>query len=504
MSGRAHGLNRTSGFSMHVPSMSVSMNRNPQLHFRSVIAFRMHLVANLVAFTVMVVHAYGTGRQSGLQAADAPQTGVKSDAADVTLYDADPAHLWNRLHAALFVRIAADGTRYGEDDLDPLLWPKSKHLSTGDHHKHVIEVLDQFLANDGHTLIKDPLKRVILQHDLWAVFDWLANPTNVYRYRDDDTPPQARALQLRLAKVIRRLALPAEEIQRLPDNYAEAVTTKTFPTLHDPDNPEQALLPAKLLDPSGRWVMLGEHMSPAAPVHVRTMQARSAFFVLINLPAGRETTLAYLEQLDLFANPLLPQPERKAKSQPRSPPRFNPELPQFPVGTQVALLRELLAIDDQGKIRSTRIIESAQIRVYREIPQGDPAHPEKFDHLIGKQDVYEFRISRRELFAGNSGGLHAIGAQDKDILPVLNPGPEDPFELDNPKAPIGFKILSQCAGCHARPGIHSVESFRRSFNQRNPPAHLQSVDRDQQEKAAMGRKWEDYSWGLLQGLMEAK
>jgi hypothetical protein len=31
---------------------------------------------------------------------------------------------------------------------------------------------------------------------------------------------------------------------------------------------------------------------------------------------------------------------------------------------------------------------------------------------------------------------------------------------------------------------------------------LQEYDRDQQERAVLLRKWENYSWGLLQGLME--
>jgi hypothetical protein len=414
----------------------------------------------------------------------------------------DPKHLWNRLHSGLFVRTTVDGTSFGQDELDPLLWPKSKHLLAGQRHKQVVAVLDEFVANDGHLLIKDPRQRVVLQHDLWAVFDWLANPNNSYLYRDDDSPPEARALQLRLAKAIRRLALSADEIRGLPDNYAATIEAKTFPTHHNPARSEKAFLPADLLDADGPWVLVGEHMHPAAPAHVRAAQGRSAFFVLINLPAGRQATLAYLEKLSAFPNALMPQPaDRNSKFQARNLPRFSPELPQFPVGTQVALVRELLAIDDQGKIQPTRLIESVQFRVYREIPQGDPAHPQGFDDLVGKQDVYEFRIRRKDLFAGTAG-LHAVGPQDQDVLPFLNPGPEDPFEEDPPLRPRGFGILAQCSGCHRPPGIHSVEAYRRSFNRLRQPGHLQPLDRGQQERAAMGRKWEDYSWGLLQGLME--
>jgi hypothetical protein len=45
----------------------------------------------------------------------------------VRLYHDNPNHLWNRLHAALFVRVAADGREYGGDRVDPLLWIGTKY-----------------------------------------------------------------------------------------------------------------------------------------------------------------------------------------------------------------------------------------------------------------------------------------------------------------------------------------------------------------------------------------
>src|SRR5262249_50417793 len=140
--------------------------------------------------------------------------------------------------------------------------------------------------------------------------------------------------------------------------------------------------------------------------------------------------------------------------------------------------------------------------VYRAIPKGDAAHPEGFDDLVGKQDVYEFRITRKDLFAGTAGGLHAVGPRDNEIIQLLNPPPDDPFEKDPPLRPGTARTLAQCSGCHRPPGIHSVEAYRRSFNRLRQPAHLQGYDRGQQERAVMLRKWENYSWGLLQGLME--
>jgi hypothetical protein len=449
----------------------------------------------------LLILSGGTAPQSTLEAGS-PRADAKAEARPVTIYDADPAHLWNRLHSALFVRTAGGGQSYGQDELDPLLWPKSKFLLAGEHHKHVVTLLDEFLAKDGHRLIKDPLKRVVLQHDLWAIFDWLANPTAVYSYRDDRSTPEARALQVRLAKVIRRLALSAEQIQQLPDNYAAALTAKAFATSHNPDKPERVFLPADLFEPEGPWVLLGEHMRPAAPVHLRFVHGRSAFFVFLNLPAGRKATLAYLDKLGAFPDALMPQPaDRNSQFLAKRLPRFNPELPQFPVGTQVALVREMLAIDNQGHIRPTRLIESVQFRVYREFPKGDPAHPEGFDDLQGKQDFYEIRMTRKDLFAGTAGGLHAVSPREEEINLFIPPGPHDPFE-ERSARPGTSRIMAVCAGCHSHPGIHSVEAYRRSFIQLPRPPLLGSYDRGQQEEAALRQKWENYSWGLLQGMME--
>src|SRR5215813_7056374 len=128
------------------------------------------------------------------------------------IYDSNSDHLWNRLHRALYVRTARNGEEYGHDELDPLLWAETKHLLVDPSHQQAIKLLDEFLSVNGAALITDPLKRAMLQRDLWAIFYWSA-----------DTPPtyqrEAEALQSKLALVIRSIALSREQIQALPDNY---------------------------------------------------------------------------------------------------------------------------------------------------------------------------------------------------------------------------------------------------------------------------------------------
>jgi len=134
-----------------------------------------------------------------------------SPSAGQGLYDPDPNHIWNRVHRHFHVRVTADGREVGEDELDPLLWLSTKYLVTGSSHKRAIELLDEFLRTRAERLVSDPVKRAVFQHDLWKVFDWLAIPGG-------ERDAARRALGSRLAKVMRRVALTRDQIERLPDN----------------------------------------------------------------------------------------------------------------------------------------------------------------------------------------------------------------------------------------------------------------------------------------------
>ena len=87
------------------------------------------------------------------------------------LYDPDPHQLWS-LHETLFIRVGPDGRAYGEDRLDPLVWSSTRHLLEDDSHRRALRVLNEFLSRHGERLIRDPLERAFLQHDLWVLFDW--------------------------------------------------------------------------------------------------------------------------------------------------------------------------------------------------------------------------------------------------------------------------------------------------------------------------------------------
>src|SRR5215510_6973868 len=127
-----------------------------------------------------------------------------------TLYDANPNHIWNRLYRTLYRRETRDGHDYGYDELDPLLWITTKYLLTDPPNRQALTVLDEFLSTHGEKAINDPLKRAILQRDLWAIFDWTTECVECLK--QSNTATAKLNLQTRLVQAIKRLALSPEEI----------------------------------------------------------------------------------------------------------------------------------------------------------------------------------------------------------------------------------------------------------------------------------------------------
>ena len=403
------------------------------------------------------------------------------------LYDSDPNHIWNRLYRSLYLRVARNGQEYGYDELDPLFWDQTKYLFSGRPYEQAINVLNEFLAAHAERLISDPLKRATLQRDLWAIFDWTTEG-------DYSPSPARRELEVRLAQVIRRLSLPVGRIRALPNNYVDAVAAKTFATQYDPEQHERAFLPPDLFQPNGPWVKLSaQGGDPAAPSHVASLSGRSAFLIFIRLPQGREATLAYLKSLSEFPRPWIPDQQELDRFLP------NPDVPEFPAGTQLALVREMMLIDDQGNLTATSIVEDVQIRVHRVIPPGIPAAYD-VDRSPARTslDTYEFKLSRAKLFAGDSGGLRAVARNEKEF-PVFQSHGIDLFESSLESGDIERELrptLSSCASCHFRPGIHSMlsRSVRRNV--------IPSWDSEFDTSTTKYWKQRQYNWGLLQGLWQ--
>lgn len=373
------------------------------------------------------------------------------------LFHAAPQHISNRLYRVLHVRTRPDGKQYGFDALDPLLWTETNYLLEGKSHQQAIALADEFLRTHAQRQITDPLKRAILQRDLWAVLDWADQP-NEPDQTDLPHQPERRELISRLAPIVRSLALSAEELATLPDTYARALQLREFPAAYDSANPNRAFLPPELFDAHGPWVCLGPP-SPdlAAPAHDMSFTARSVFLVFARLPGGRDATLAYFKQLADMKTPLFVR--MKDPNWPQPMDVWNPQIPQFPEGTEFALVRKLVLPDRDGRLHVTSIVESLQIRHYTDIPHVDPMASRDVNVAQHFQAPSAMELSRTLLFSENHSGLRGITASDPPflILPVMANGSdeiEDPFMRTHTYSP--FVV---CTSCHLGPGIQSMMSF---------------------------------------------
>ena len=395
-----------------------------------------------------------------------------------TLYDPDPNHVWNRLYRTLYRRQGRDGHEHGYDELEPLLWSETKYLLVNPAYHQAITSLDEFLSTHAERKITDPLRRAILQRDLWAVFDWTAAVPR-------DTPERLK-LQIKLVQVMNRLALSPHEIAALPATYKEAVSSKAFATAYDPNKPEQPFLPVDIFDPNGPWVSISSSQgSPVALAHVGGFSGKSVFLVFMRLPEGRDATLKYVHKLSELPGRQLWIPD---PGPPDAPVRVhgNPNVTQFPEGTELALVREMVLVDAQGNFRPTNVIESVQIRVHRIVPKEIPQTV--FDQAMARADMdtFEFILSRSKLFAGENGGLRPVLPGESEFAFFSSHGIDWESRVS----------LTACASCHTGPGVYSIRSRGGNI--------VVSPDPNREAEETKWWKVSRYDWGLLQGLRQAQ
>lgn len=430
----------------------------------------------------------GPGQPQGKAIAKAPAAEIdRPTGSPMAPYAPDPEHLWNRLHRALFVRTTPEG-ELRVHTTDPLLYHgiTREHngvmtfgtffLLQGESHSRAVALLDQFLDSHGERLIPDPLKRLFLQRDLWAAFDYASWYPDDWVYHTRHVAA-ARALRGRLARVIDRLALSDREIKALPDNYQLAVKSKRYPTDYDPEHPERPFLPANLFDPTGPWFSFHEVAdAPMARQHFEGAGGRAGHVICLRLPGGRAATEKYLKEL------------------------ASGPINQFPPGTMVAMVRRPLVVDQSVKMQTTSLTELVQIRVYRRIPVDL-----KVDHQVdvGAQDAYEFVLDRGKLFAGQPG-LRAVGP-DEPAESFRRDVGDDPFDpLEKPVSPPTKPEpqLKTCIYCHQGPGVFSVHSLQRGL-QAKPRGTFQAFEMKWEPEFTKRSKIKRFDWGLLQGMIEA-
>ena len=214
-----------------------------------------------------------------------------------------------------------------------------------------------------------------------------------------------------------------------------------------------------------------------------------AFSCFPQAPGGRQTTLNYLKQLNEHSAKALQHEE------------WNKNLPLFPVGTAVALVRQMTVINRGGEIVPTPLVQTVQLRVYRKVGE------EIKDHKTS-QAVFKFTLKRRDLFAKRNGGLKPV-PQDKStgLSLVYN---DDYFESGT-HAPTST-VMQSCINCHSCGGatVKSIFSFMqvdwvpeaRSMSPNN--LRLLPTNVALEQKRAIGWKSRRHDWGLLQGWLETQ
>lgn len=206
-----------------------------------------------------------------------------------------------------------------------------------------------------------------------------------------------------------------------------------------------------------------------------------------HLPGGEAPTLAYLKRLWDSSEPYVVDPhvtdgERRIL--------VNPALAAPPDGTQVALVRRMLLVDDRGAVVPSPLTESIQLRVLS----------------ARDQDFFEFRVRRRGLFAGKAGGLQGIRPGDQAYFTFSSHG-IDPFEGRPGSGPARLpEILQGCRNCHQPgPAMQSILSVRRLLKPQTlvDSRHARWDRWFNQGIVAAERKIRRSDFGRLQGLWQS-
>ncbi len=386
--------------------------------------------------------------------------GSLRSAEPLPLFDADPQHLWNRIFAAVTIRPSLLPSRRdgppvarieGGDRIEFFVWGGTTYWDEPANVAELDGLLDEFLAQDGETLSADPLKRVLLQRDLWTLFDHLMTG-HIGRRGDLETRNRRDELCRKLALAIRGLALPAETLARLPDNYALAIQSGRFAATHDFDA-KRDYLPSQILTGADQWQELDFYQARRSEdverryvfLHMRAFQGRSYFRVFCRFPGGRSQLENYLRELDAKGIDWRASAQHGSIS-------LLPDAPELPAGTEVALLQFLIALDTNLQLVPTSLVESVRLLVFK----NTKGTPDPDTNLGNGVNAAKYTLKRR--LALTDGGMHHGGLQrEPDDLPVYRILFENEAARDWGSRGRLFKLTADCRACHSGTGQSGIQ-----------------------------------------------
>jgi hypothetical protein len=376
------------------------------------------------------------------------------------LFDPDPQHLWNRLFAAVTIRPSLlpsvkDGPPIarieGGDRIEFFGWGGTTYWDDPANISKLEGLLDQFLRQAGEKLSNDPLKRVLLQRDLWTLFDFLMT-RHIARHGDLETRRHRDELCRKLARAIQVLALPRESLAKLPDNYTLAIQSGRFAATHEFD-PKRDYLPPRILTAADEWQELDFFQARRSEdverryvfLHMRAFQGRSYFRVFCRFPQGRSQFENYLRDLDATGIDWRASAQHGSIS-------LKPDAPEMPAGTEVALLQFLIALDTNLQLVPTPLVESVRLLIFKSTDGiADPS-----TNLGNGVNAAKYTLKRRLALADEGmqhGGLH----REPDDLPVYRVLFENEAARDWGSRGRYFQLTADCRSCHSGAGRSGVQ-----------------------------------------------
>ncbi|MBI2827242.1 MAG: hypothetical protein HYX69_21430 [Planctomycetia bacterium] len=385
---------------------------------------------------------------------------LKSEA-PLPLYDGDPQSLVNRLFAAFYIRASNIPPKRGGmpvprieggDVIDFLAWSGSDYWTAPETCQRLSALLDECLADPARVRPADPLRRAMLQRDLWAPFDFFVSG-NIARLGDKATRQRRDSICRKLAAVIRTLTLTQSEIAALPDTYALAVESGRFAADNSFD-PSIDYLPKSLLTDPNEWQEI-DFFQPKdihediqerfVTLHTRNYKGRSYFRVFYRFPGGRPALDEYFTYVDAEGIDWKRDAHRGFIS-------IRGQIRQIPVGTEVALVQFLITLDDRLRPMPTPIVESVRLRAFRNV-DGQSEPPTNTG--VG-MNVSEFTLKRRLLFDGLKQGGLVREPDDQPIYRVIFQPENAPDWGDIGRS---LTLVQDCRRCHTGAGQIGVQTI---------------------------------------------
>src|SRR5215213_628803 len=256
------------------------------------------------------INSVGCARRIGATNKGASPPAVFASNNPQSIYAADPSDSWNRIFRALFsrtinVRLASDfregapfvpfrvqmgsfdiriskdivkRTEIGDRAIEPL-YPTfftvdgPLQVFSEPHFSELTAALQEAFEERKP---RSPIERALMQSDLWAAYDVVYRVEQGGKDRDRGFTERKSKLLDSLGRLIRKLALPADQINSLNSNYASAVNESRLPNILSPESGwfEIELLPHRSHDDAA-----GYRRAARVFVKPRTRQSDAAGFV---------------------------------------------------------------------------------------------------------------------------------------------------------------------------------------------------------------------------------